>query len=347
MESNISNKYKEISLLLKDNGIHSLSDIHKLKLGNCWYGSDRLLIDTDYPWVKDIFKIIYDIYDQTVFNRQFNENRKIIALQLNNGLYGFNWKTNDKIFQLKSSYSTIFPGNIVFEAKQFRYFEDDNIHGIQKDFLPYFFNLRKYLENGISFLLPSRLGTYHSEFGTGSYNGYKMWDFKEKSLLIEGSGDTFEQFVKKSNTQSVEKSLINSLPWLLNARQEDYIDIILSNEDIFLSYYNLFNKKVGNFKNEKEIEDWIKEISYSLVNLDILYKKKVKELKFKGFDVSFGLIFSVLSLFLPPEIKPYFTTIASSKTATDVFKWVYEYKQIKNTMNDKSFWIPWMVKNTL
>lgn len=193
---------------------------------------------------------------------------------------------------------------------------------------------------GLALILPSRVNykdAYLYSSGVGVYYYRKNNDI----IKIPGSGKGYDDL-----RVSLEKNQINDinsqlmvLPWIHGAKCEDYIDIVYKYSDEFEIYLNNLNKFFNNSQNPDKINEWFKELSYSIRKLDVIFKNKKKELYAKGFDVAIGIICTIEVLLLPQELaalKPGLAALSSTKTAYDGTRWLYDFHNAKNILSSEN-----------
>jgi hypothetical protein len=110
--------------------------------------------------------------------------------------------------------------------------------------------------------------------------------------------------VKSGDFCEITNNMINKLyiglPWLKNARVEDYIDIVNKYHDYFLKYSIEVRKAAEATDDINKFQyDLIKDIQEAIIDIRIAFEKKKSELKTKGIITTMGVLFTTMSFLIP------------------------------------------------
>lgn len=110
--------------------------------------------------------------------------------------------------------------------------------------------------------------------------------------------------VNSSSFYKISDDMFNKLyiglPWLKNARVEDYIEIVNKYHDYFLKYSIEVRKAAEATDDIDKFQyDLIKDIQEAIVDIRIALEKKKSELKAKGIVTTIGVLFTTMSFLIP------------------------------------------------
>lgn len=339
--------YSEIFDILRREKITGLQDIYKI--AHIHPGRNVGYLEAgEHPWLRPVYRLVFRNY-QTLLDQHKNQSfphllvRKPIP-------YGkkTSYLEDEKNVSLISKYSCIFPSKILFICNQFIYYGEDNKdYMIPVDFFVLLFYLKPMLEAGLAYLLPSRLKDSRWGFPRTIISTYDYLE-TNKPIEIPSFGYGHRLGLEK-NIDDPSKTLMFEMPWLLGVRLEDYVELAQNNAEIF----QIYARSVGQFfrndiTSSGNVSEWVKELSYSTKELDVLYKNKKQELSRKGMDVAIGATVTVGSLFLPSTMEPIKNVLAAtfgSKSILESITWLREYQTAKDTLNNEKGWILWKLKH--
>ncbi len=345
-QKKIVTRYNNVLDILQEVGIQQSDDIVKVRSFGDYFNA-RFVTSGSYDWVGDIFEEIEHMYSLVLRSHEEIDPPRIVVETPDI------WAETPDRFELRAKYSCLFPKRTLFLSYQFIYWEDIDEFWIPFDFIFFAKTLDPVLRAGLATLLPSRINYKDKDFI--SFDKYSTYYYRERGNIVQvpRSGHGYHklqtEIAQKSWTRAGMDVQLMKIPWLLGVRIEDYVEIIQNNPEEFELYANRLGKLLNNQSESTDIlVEWIREVSYGVNRLESIFKKKKRELKFKGIDVAIGLVFSIGTFLLPETIatlKPYLTTLFSSRTAYDGFKWLYEFKQAKELLRDDDFWIIWELKH--
>jgi hypothetical protein len=239
---------------------------------------------------------------------------------------------------------------MLFLSAQFVYWEMDDCFSIPTDFLPLLFALRPALNSGLAFLLPARMNhKIPTVIGEASQTMIRALqrDGKDSAVIIPSNGYGYKDLESALSREELTDSntQLFTIPWLPGARLEDYIELVNTFPDEFELYLRIMEKFFeGRSDPDKITVEWIKEVSYGIKRIDVIFKNKQRELSAKGFDVGAGMLLTLGTLMLPETmaaLKPSLAALFSSKTAYDGLRWLYDYRQAKKLVSSENHWLLW------
>lgn len=139
-----------------------------------------------------------------------------------------------------------------------------------------------------------------------------------------------------------------SLPWLENARPEDYVEII----NKYQLQYDIYCRQIDRLskiaKNAEELTNsFVKEVEDSFIDIRIALEKAQFELSKKGIKTAIGVVVTAIPFFIPaqnafvsPEVLSSILGASSMiTTVPPVVDSVLDYKNIGK--NDNPYWLLW------
>jgi hypothetical protein len=367
-----NNLYEPIFDILHQVGIRSRDDVKQLKITTptkfVFYpvgGSDDqkpqqaiglggfdFVKDKEYPWVRDLFSEMRRIYPAILESCEGTARPLLISERMYNAFGARTWEVDDEVFNLRAKYSCLFPRRMLFLSHQFVHWEMEDEIGIPLDFFPLLFALEPVLKSGLAHLLPSRMNRkeFDPDVGEVSNQMIGTWHLRQakENVEIPASGSGYKDLESAMRQQKLVEAdtQLMTLPWLLGARLEDYVDVVQE----FPEEFELYSGSLAKFlKTDKDVDatEWIKEISHGVRRIDVIFKNKQRELNAKGLDVGVGMLFTLGTLFLPEALasmKPALAALFSSKTAYDGIRWFYDYQQAAKLLSSENYWIMWRLK---
>lgn len=313
--------YLDIEKILKKEGICRASDLNSLKR------QERMFSSKDYPWLKDIACFLQERMN-VVENRS-----EVLTGQyfMVDNMSCVNW---DKI----SKYSCFFPERTIISAGSIVGTNDDEVL-LDASTLFNFFWGRPILCNGIAELCPVK------EMKIAKTNRWnEILDYFDKSK------DSRLAYLNKCGTHKINDKLLNHLfiamPWIYDARLEDYFEIIQKYKDEFANYNSYISKIAKVANNEFDLtQSLAADMKESIIDIQIALEKKQHELKVKGIASTVGLCLTVIPALVPALsqiIDPILlSSILGGGTLMEGLKVVSEYNAGKCEKKDNPFWIMW------
>lgn len=156
--------------------------------------------------------------------------------------------------------------------------------------------------------------------------------------------------VNSSNFHQIKDNMLNNLyiglPWLKNARVEDYIEIVNKYHDYFLKY-SIEVRKAADATDDinKFHYDLIKDIQEAIIDIRIALEKKKSELKTKGIVTSIGVLFTTMSFLIPDVysvINPeWLSAILGGGALYEFFNGANDINEMINMCKDNTFFPIW------
>lgn len=356
----IQDFYKEIFKLIDKEKLKSSKNLPKLDSSVGYHGAD-MVSSEKYPWVKEIYLRFKEMAPKLIEPYLHSKSPRIFYEKPYSTGYTFNsifdWTITDPIFSLRANYSCLFPSRIIYLSYQFKYWEagywsptSDDEFCIPLDFFAQLFALKSALTNRLTLLLPQRISKRDVE----TDSNFEYWGtFKHRNesgtINLEANGLGYESLSKYQSEHKIspiEPQLVRT-PWLLGAKLDDFVNLVNKHPDEFFLYSNAFSRF---FKEKSEpqeadvIVEWLDELAVATKQLDVIFKKKRRELTRNGVDVAVGTICTVATLFLPDAYAPVKTLMASlfgSKTTYEALSWVRDFINAKDELSDDKNWILW------
>lgn len=313
--------YLDVDKILKSEGLNRASDINSLK------HKEKMLSSKDYPWIKDIAYFLQERMNDVENRSEVLTGQYFIV----DNMSCINW---DKI----SKYSCFFPDRTVISAGSLVKANDDEIL-LEAKVLFNFFWGRPILCNGIADLCPMK------ELMIPNSNHWNeiLKHFGENK-------DSRLAYLNKCGTNRINEKLLNHLfvamPWIYDARLEDYFEIIQKYKDEFANYNSYISKMAKVASNEFELtRSLATEMRESIIDIQIALEKKQHELRAKGITSTVGLCLTVIPALVPALsqiIDPLIlSSILGGGTLMEGLKIISEYNAGKCEKRNDPFWIMW------
>lgn len=255
--------YDSIKTILAFEGLRRPSDINTLKLDEEGY-----IASTTYPWVKQIYEHLEDssVAAQTALAVWGSDPGQYFQI---NGMNCINK------YHL-SKFSCFFPGRTIVSAGDIKRRED--CYCIQASSLFNFFFSDIISENDLGFYTPNSInGNTLKSIISLQQDRFRIADLDK---VQEGS---------HLNTPIVDMMYVG-LPWLYNARIEDYIELINRYENEFEIYNSYIRELAKTTTDEVELtRDLVNRINDLKVEMQIKLEMKKAELRRKGIITSVGM----------------------------------------------------------
>lgn len=269
------NNYDTIKSILAFEGIKKPADINTLEIDKTGY-----IMSTTYPWVKQVYDILED---------------NNVAAQTEIAIWG---SDPGQYFQINgmncinkyhlSKFSCFFPGRTIVSAGDIKKVED--CYCIESRALFNFFFSDIISENDMGLFTPN------------SVNGHTL------KSIVSRSGDKYRiadlDTVRQSKNHPVIDMLYVGLPWLYNARIEDYIDLINRYENEFESYNSYIRELARTTTDEMELtRDLVNRINDLKVDMKIKLEIKREELRKKGLRTFVGVCLTGIPFLINTHFK--------------------------------------------
>ena len=269
------NNYDTIKSILAFEGIKKPADINTLEIDKTGY-----IMSTTYPWVKQVYDILED---------------NNVAAQTEIAIWG---SDPGQYFQINgmncinkyhlSKFSCFFPGRTIVSAGDIKKVED--CYCIESRALFNFFFSDIISENDMGLFTPN------------SVNGHTL------KSIVSRSGDKYRiadlDTVRQSKNHPVIDMLYVGLPWLYNARIEDYIDLINRYENEFESYNSYIRELARTTTDEMELtRDLVNRINDLKVDVKIKLEIKREELRKKGLRTFVGVCLTGIPFLINTHFK--------------------------------------------
>ena len=263
--------HDSIKTILAFAGIKKPEDVNSLVLEDNSY-----IVSTRYPWVKQIYELLQDsnVAAQT----------SLFLWEYDPGQYfQINGMNSDNQHHL-TKFSCFFPGRTLISAGDIK--KEENRYYIQRITLFNFFFSSIIADNDLGFFTPN------------SINGKAL-----RSILSKQEDDyriadldtiyTGKKRISKSN--SIVDKMYIGLPWLYNARVEDYIELINRYENEFENYNRHIRDLAKTATNEKELtRDLVNSFNDLKIDMQIKLEMKKEELRKKGILTLVGVCLTAI-----------------------------------------------------
>lgn len=312
--------------ILRDNKINSEESLSKLKPND-----NGLLYAGDFPWIAEIATIINDFYDDADQYITDVTGKVFLVDQMKAA------NCNDLL-----KYSCIFPDRMIISAGNFFYLNTPAQAFIDIELLKKLFWSKTLLDSGIVHISPFARYT-DMKPGKGDFNNalreslsLSEWN-KKKIAALDKCG------IGNSDSQVKDREcLFLAIPWLKNARIEDYNEIIQKNKMEFENY-NLHITKL--FEQHDDVEKVLKELKYDLqetnINIRIALENKQADLRRKGIVTALTFSLSLIPLFVPIPLDVDPQLITSVIGVGGVSPLIPDIISIKDVGKEDAFWVLW------
>lgn len=263
-------RYDSIRIILSSEGINNPFDVNKLKKTDGIYISSN-----DYPWVKYLYSSLCDCHTAarttlTAYGRMEGQYFQI------NGLNSLNKNHLSK-------FSCFFPGRTIVAAGDIKKKGDEYL--VETKVVSNFLLSNIIAENDIGFFTPKSINqVIFSSFGASSDD----YQIAELDRVATGIGDGFM-------TNPLVNNLYLGLPWLYNARPEDYIELLNKNENEF-EKYNCYIRELSKSATSAQqlTEQLVKEFNDLRVDMNAKLDEVKDNLRRKGIITVTGMCLTAL-----------------------------------------------------
>lgn len=316
--------YDRLKIILSFEGIKKPADVNNLVVDKAGY-VDSL----SYPWIKNVYEILF-------------ENN--VAAQTELAIWGSDPGQYFQINRLNcinkyqlSKFSCFFPGRTIISAGDIK--KGENVCYIQRNTLFNFFFSDIISENDLGLFTPNSINgnTLRSIISeSNSKNQYRIADLD----IVKSSSD----WAIENNP--VIKMMYVGLPWLYNARVEDYIDLINQYENEFENYNSYVRELAKVATNESELTQvLVNQINDLKIDLNIKLDLKKEELKKKGITAVIGVCLTGIPFLISSkyiEIDPnLLSTLVGGASAFECAKVVGKSLFKNNLSKENPLWVIW------
>ena len=215
------------------------------------------------------------------------------------------------------------------------------------DFMKQFFRYEKLIQNNIAYLYPVKEDEYMNEFGmrlTPTFLSKPTFSRYSNIAKISQSGD-INRLVERSDIFYL------AMPWLYNAKTDDYIDICNRYPLEFDCLANSI-EKIAIASNAKDVDmqpEVLYQLKEALINIQISYESKKAKLKTKGIETIAGIALTcipyTISHFFDEFDPALLQTIIGGATIASSIKILDNFNEISQVGKDNPFWVIWKWKN--
>lgn len=309
----------KMDYILKD---AKMNDIQKL----FEVSADNFLDEKKYPWVYDIAKLLY--------NHMQDSTTPTIFFSLREKVYRKKQLYIDKYsVETSAKYACLFPKRSIIDAGTI-IFDDNGCSSVEVYTLEAYLRFRELIRYGIVDFMPICL----------IINCNSIRQVENTTQVFINSDPSFLQSNFNAAIKPVNHMLIK-IPWLKNARIEDYIDLVKGNQLQFENYGLKVNEVIKLNNIELISETLIKELNEASIELSILLQTKQKELRTKGIVTTLGICCTIIP-FLFPQISEIvepklLSSLLGVGTIKELFNMGNEITEINNIGKSDPYWIMW------
>lgn len=317
--------------VLKDAKIYNFSALASKMLTR-----DKLFSAQNYPWIADVAELINSLYSKTEEHIGNTDGQIFLVDEI-----------KESCHQDILKYSCVFPERMIMSSGEFHYLDNAQFALVDIDFFRKLFWAKELLLNGIVHISPFYRCCDLVE-GEGNKNN-AMLEYltlpdqnKKKIALLDESGIGGIEHIP-----FVDKVFV-ALPWLQNARIQDYLDIINSNQTEFI----FFNHHLSELSQLTEISDeylkkFFKDFDEATINMQIALEKKKDELKAKGLATTISICLTAIPLMLPNNVPPILPVILGGGTINQFMDQLSLVQDIRSIGKDNPFWVLWKWKTSI
>lgn len=272
--------YDSIKTLLAFEGIKKPEDVYSLDLEDNSY-----IVSTTYPWVKHIYELLQDCNVAAQTSLFIWEHDPGQYFQIN-GLNGSNQHHLSK-------FSCFFPGRTIVSAGDIK--KKEGRYYIQSNTLFNFFYSNIIADNDLGFFTPN------------SINGKTLRSIlskQEEDYRIVDLDAIYMGKNRRVKSNPIVDKMYVGLPWLYNARVEDYIDLINRYENEFENYNRYIRDLAKTATDEKELtRNLVNSINDLKIDMQIKLEIKKEELRKKGIFTLVGVCLTAIPYALNMKYK--------------------------------------------
>lgn len=321
-------KIKSIFEILKDEKIYNFSDLAGKALTN-----GKLFSAQNYPWVADIAELINSLYSTTEKHIGNTDGQIFLVDEI-----------KESCHQDILKYSCIFPDRMIMSSGEFHYLNNAQFALVDIDFFRKLFWARELLLNGIVHISP-----FYRCCDIVEGEGNKDNAMLEYLTLPDQNKKKIAQ-LDKSGIGGIEQipfvdKVFVALPWLKNARIQDYLDIVNSNRTEFV-FFNHYLSELSQLTDNSDeyLKKFFKDLDEAIINMQIALEKKKSELKAKGLATTISICLTAIPLMFPDNIPPILPVILGGGTINQFMDQLSLVQDIRSIGKDNPFWVLWKWK---
>lgn len=324
MENNVR-IVKEILYILKNSSINKFDDIAKLSLVE-----NKLLSAQKYSWTGEIAKLINSLYYKT---------EKYIG-DIDGQIFLID-KIGTSYYEDVMKYSCVFPNRTIMSSGDFHYLNKPEYAFIDIDFFAKLFYCKKLILEGIVHISPFKLFT---DLQDGIPDGAFMESLKLPSKNMKKIAELDECGLGAYQGNKLISKLFVAMPWLKNAKVEDYIDIV----NKFQAEFECYNHCLAGISGVTEdtetfIKKYLNDYKEASINLQIAMEKKQSELRTKGITTMLSLCLTAIPYLLPEGCidANVVSAFLGAGTVKEMLSSANIFTEKKNIGKDNPFWVLW------
>lgn len=321
------NNINEIFDILRDANIKSIDDLSSLELIN-----NKLVSAKKYPWIAELALKIDELYDLTDEYIQGTEGQLFLVDEIAESAH-------NNIF----NYSCVFPDRMIISAGEFHFLDNKEKAFVDISLFKKLFWGKDLLTNNIVRISPFYRCTNLND--DGNFNNSLV----EYLTLPESNKSKIAQ-LDKSGVLGVDQvdfvnKIVIALPWLINAKPEDYLEIIQKNKTEFELYNNnLARLSMVSENTEQFLQNFKQDFIDANINIRQALERKKDSLRKKGIATTIGICLTGIPFIFKDQI-------SDPQTFLSVIGGVSAFEIMRNTLDDISsfkytgkenpFWILW------
>lgn len=316
------NNYDSIKNILAFEGIKKAADVNSLIVDKTGY-----ITSATYPWIKNVYELLQDnnVAAQTqlaVWNSDPGQYFQINGLSCINKYH-------------LSKFSCFFPGRTIVSAGDIK--KDEDNYCIQQIALFNFFFSDIISENDIGLYTPNSVnGHTLKSILSRPEDKYRIADLdtvKESKNLI-------------SKTNPIVDMLYVGLPWLYNARIEDYIELINQYENEFENYNKYIRELAKTATDGTELtRDLVNAFNDLKIDMNIKLEIKKENLRKKGINTFVGICLTGIPYLMSLKYKELdpslLCTLIGGKSIYDCANAISEGLTKNKLPKDNPLWVIW------
>jgi len=357
---------KKVIKIIKQYGIHSEKDLHKL--------GPRFVY-----FLSDVCRVIANLKSSKIpaspngLNLDLILNKTTISLLTVNRL-----RTLGKKLSIYSANTAIeIPklevdqkGKLAYDysrLKKDKEYRSKKIKQFYRQFLSPYLVLKKCIENDMLAVIPKGFDVNsvikdfsvdHPLTKVGKIRkSFKIEKFRKRNSLIDDRfkviyptrKDLISNFFESKDVFDNPSQMTLFLPYIRNVDEytlskikEDYLDHLIP---FYRSAEKLFQESQAT-DSESKLLDLMKEVDYQVRVMNNLYKSLIEKRTHKGIELSLGMSVIALSLLCPTELgQSILAAVGGTKALKGVW-YLFDYNDSINQMKRSDFFIPWYI-NTL
>lgn len=321
--------YQILDIILDNLNLKTIEDVER-----------RLVFSYEFPFVKES-----DMYLGTLFHVACqNAINQITETHLNKKQFFFHenhLSGNEDVFK---AYINFFPKRCIMYTSDIYHSITMPIEHSRKklgccqaygnDFLKKYILYKDQIASGDLYLFPQTI------FQSSPKSKYVSVPTlaKHKNKIFVDSYSTKIDIIPKTDYGN----LIIELPWLRNARIEDFIELREKHKTEYARFQLKTDEIMLSLKENASIEKVLaKEYSEAVLEIKSKIINKKDELKRKGLSVTLGTICTVVPMIFAPQIAQYVnpTTVSSILGGATLYNGINEFAKFENDERKNPYWI--------